>query len=145
MAQITAINSYNANIIHREIDAALKAIAEKYEMQYIKSKTLNFDAAGFKVSIEGKVKTLGENGLTSTAAANSAGAQYLKMQGMEMNALAFVQNEVYRVIGYDTKRPKYSVLLLNVRTGKTANGSVNTVKAGINAYKVKFPAQATQG
>lgn len=146
-SQMKSIGKIEAELLHRSIDEALKAVADRYGLQYIRTKTLRFDPDGmfFTVPVEGRVKTLGENGLTSQAAANSSTAAILLNKGLEINALAYIQGSIYRVTGYNSRKPKNAIELVNTATGRPAAGPVGMVKSGVLAYKARFQQRINEG
>jgi hypothetical protein len=136
MAKMKAVGATEANLIHREIDAALKVIAEKYGLLSLLSGTMTYDRDGmfFKLSIEGKVNPVDDNGVMTKAAAESSTAYILKSLGTPLNAKTFIEGELYTVIGYNSRRKKNPIDLMNVRRKTMANAGTKLVKDGIERY-----------
>lgn len=129
-----SIGKIEAGLIHREIDAALKVIADKYGLLNIVSNKLTFNDMGFRLSIEGKVNAMDENGNITQTAKNSTVAYVLNSLGTPLNAIAFIDGKQYRVTGYTSRRPKMPIDLINVATSQPAKADARTVARGIDAY-----------
>lgn len=147
MLKMKTIGATEADILHREIDAALKAIAEKHGLMHIRTGRLTYDVDGmfFRVPVEGKVNPVGENGLLTAAAKNSGTGHVLESLGCPLDAKAYIDGKFYKVTGYSPKRRKFPIDLRNTSDGIGARGTVSMVKAGITAYKLRFADRVNQG
>ena len=130
------IDKEKAKLLHNDINMALKAIAEKHGLLSITTGTFSYDRDGmfFKLSMEGKVDPMTENGGMSQAANGSTTANILHAHGVPLNSYATIEGRIYRVVGWTSKRRSMPVDLMNVATNTMAKASVDTVKFGMTRY-----------
>lgn len=145
MAKMKSIGKTEAAILHREIDAALKVIAQKYGLLSLMSNTLTFNDMGFRLTLEGKVDSVDENGNMTAVAQNSTVAYILQSVGTPLNSIVLLQGKRYKVTGYNSRRPKMPIDLLNITTNLPAKASIDTAKVGIQNYLRTQPRAGMNG
>jgi len=144
---MTSIGAPEANVLHRAIDEALKAVAERYGLSYIRTGTFRYDhdGLGFTMPMTGKVKVTDANGNLTARAANSTEAYVLENLGCPLNAIASINGKNYRVTGYNSKRPKNDVQLLDILENKQCSGPHSLVKKGVEQYNLRQRSLASRG
>lgn len=142
-----SIGQPEAAVLHRAIDEALKAIANRYGLDHIRTGTLTYtpDGLSFSIPIKGKVKVTDENGNLTARAANSSEAYILNSLGCPLNAIASINGKNYRITGYRPKARKNPIDLLDILENKRCAGPVSMVKPGVELYKLRQQSLANRG
>lgn len=141
---MTSIGAPEAGILHKAIDEALKSIATRYGLDYIRTGTLTYtpDGLSFSIPIKGKAKVTDANGNLTARAANSTEAYILNTLGCPLNAIATLNGKNYRVTGYRAKAKVNRIELLDILDNKRCSGPADMIKRGIEVHSMRQRALA---
>lgn len=132
---IKSFDKATATAIGKEVEAAIEAIAAKHGLTFQRGNG-KFSADSFRISnIEFGIKattasSAADKGRTRVnAAAENAYNLYSRIHNLPPVGTVFTKNrEKLRILGWDTKKQKYPIMLENVDTGKTYKAPIDFVK-----------------
>ena len=117
---MTSFTKDNVPAIHKEIDAALAVIAEKWGITNLTTGTLRYNSAEMRLSVTGKVVPVTATVVVATAI--NAGVSVMNMNAAQIWGLigkTFISGgERYTITDIKNNRPKFPISAKNALGGQ---------------------------
>jgi hypothetical protein len=127
---ITSFDRTNLRIIHDEINAALKPIAEKYGITFT-DRGARFNPTNATFKIESSVVSSDGVVQSSDRQSFTALAPMYGLQSSDLDRLFLFRGEGYTITGLKPRSPKSPILAVSKKNGKTYKFTVDMVKGGL--------------